>query len=181
MSPNPIIVLETKRLLMRRPVMDDLNDYYALYQDPDVRRYIPDYPRTYEDTRAEVDWFLNGHPKNPKLGLWATIYKPTGDLIGRCGLLPWTIEDHDEVEVAYLLAKAYWGQGLGTEAAQAVAAHGFNTLHLPRLISLIDPENAASQRVAEKVGMTYKRSFEDAFGLSQIFAMTNPMADGPTG
>lgn len=176
MSAKPYIVLETERLVLRRPVLGDLNDYYGFYQDPEVRRYIPDHPRTYEETRQEVEWFLNGHPRNPKLGLWATVHKESGKLIGRCGLIPWTIEGQEEVEVAYLLIREFWGLGLATEAARSIAAYGFETLHLPRLISLIEPENEASRRVAEKVGMRYERSFEDEFGLSHVFSMTNPAA-----
>ena len=61
---------------------------------------------------------MNGHHRNPDLGLWATIHKETGKFIGRCGLLPWTIEDQQEVEVAYTIARSYWGHGLATEAAQ---------------------------------------------------------------
>jgi RimJ/RimL family protein N-acetyltransferase len=57
---------------------------------------------------------MNGHPKLPELELWATIHKQTSKFIGRCGLLPWTIDGQDEVEVAFLISKLYWGQGLGT-------------------------------------------------------------------
>ena len=91
------------------------------------------------------------------MGLWATLYKPTGAFIGRCGLLPWTIEQQSEVEVAYLLDKAYWGQSLATEAAQAIVRYGFEQLQLNRLICLIDPDNQASRRVAEKIGMTLEK------------------------
>ncbi len=70
--------------------------------------------------------------------------------IGRCGLLPWTIDGQNEVKVAYLISKTYWGQGLGTEAAQAILDYGFEKLNLSRLICLVDEENLASIRVAEK-------------------------------
>ncbi len=110
--------------------MDDLDELFALYCDPDVVRYIPDAPRNYEEAREELMWHMNGHPKYPELGLWATIHKNTNTFIGRCGLLPWTFDGRDEVEVAYLISKVYWGQGLGTEAAQAVLEYGFERLKL---------------------------------------------------
>ena len=97
---------------------------------------------------------MNGHPAYPELGLWATIYKETGQFIGRCGLLPLTIDGQREVEVAYTITRDRWGQGLGSEAAQGMLEYGFKKLNLARLICLIDPENIASQRVAEKIGMT---------------------------
>ncbi len=174
MTDEPKIILETERLLLRRQTLADLDTLYAIYQDPDVVRYIPDRSEGYDAVRAEVEWHMNGWPNRPELGLWATIFKPTGAFIGRCGLLPWTIEGDDEVEVAYLLAQAYWGQGLATEAARAIAHYGFETLHLPRLVSLIDPDNTASAHVATKIGMTFEREFTDEYGLAQIYAMANP-------
>ena len=63
------------------------------------------------------------------------------------------------MEVAYLLAKKYWGQGLGTEAAQAIVDYGCEQLHL-RLICLIDPANQASIKVARKIGMTLEKEGE---------------------
>ena len=80
----------------------------------------PDAPRSREEAKEELEWHMHGHPKNPQLGLWATIHKESGKFIGRCGLLPWTIEDQYDVEVAYTIAEEYWGQGLGSEAAQAI-------------------------------------------------------------
>ena len=157
-------ILETNRLILRHQVPTDLDDLYALYCDPNVRRYIPDAPRTYEQAKEELEWFMNGHPRHPELGLWATIHKETGKFIGRCGLLPWTIEGQQEVEVAYTLAQDYWGQGLATEAAKGILQYGFEQLHLSRLICLIDPENIASQRVAEKIGMTLERKVDGIDG-----------------
>lgn len=174
MTDEPVFILETDRLILRHQRLTDLDDLYAIYQDPDVVRYIPDHPRDYEETRLELEWHMNGHPVHPELGLWATIHKPTNRFIGRCGLLPWTIEGQDEVEVAYLLEKAYWGQGLATEAATAIARYGFEVLRLPRLIALVVPENTASAHVAEKIGMVLEREVTDEFGLAQIYAMPNP-------
>ena len=135
-----------------------------------MRRYFPEGVLSAEETREELEWFLNGHPKHPELGLWATVHKPSGRFIGRCGLLPWTIEGRDEVEVAYLIDKAYWGQGLGTEAAQAVLDYGFGQLGLSRLICLIERDNVASIKVAEKIGMTFEKEGQDEKGPFLLYA-----------
>ncbi len=166
-----MMILETKRLLLRRLLADDLDSLYALYCDPEVKKYIPDAPLTCEETREELEWFLNGHPKQPQLGLWATIHKESNQFIGRCGLLPWTIDQREEVEVAYLLAKAYWGQGLGTEAAQAILNYGFEKLQLSRLICLIDRENRASIKVATKIGMTFEKEGRDEMGPFLLYSI----------
>lgn len=163
-------ILETSRLILRHQTPEDLDHLWALYGDPDVTRFIPDAPRTIEQAWEELDWHRNGHPRRPDLGLWATIHKPTGKFIGRCGLLPWTIDGQDEVEVAYLIAKAFWGQGLGTEVAQGLAEYAFEQLHLSRLICLIDAENIASIKVATHIGMTFEKESRDEMGPFLVYA-----------
>src|SRR5687767_8951567 len=153
-------ILETERLLMRRLVASDLDDLYALYRDPEIRRYFPEGTLTLDETREELAWFLNGHSDHPELGLWATIHKPTGAFIGRCGLLPWTIDGVDEVEIAYLIAKPLQRQGLGAEAARALVRHGFEALGLKRLIALIDPEHEASIKTANKARLRFWQVIE---------------------
>ncbi|HSL28325.1 MAG TPA: GNAT family N-acetyltransferase [Anaerolineales bacterium] len=165
-------ILETKRLLLRRFVTTDLDDLFTFYSDPDVIKYIPDAPRTREETRDELEWFLNGHPKHPELGLWATILKETGQLIGRCGLIPWTIDGQHEVEVAFALSRAYWGQGLATEVARALVQYAFENLRLSRLICVIEHDNQASIKVATKIGMSFERKAKDEYGPFLIYAMS---------
>lgn len=165
------MILETKRLCFRHLVPGDLEDLFALYRDPEIRRYFPEGTLTYQETKDELEWFLNGHPDHPKLGLWATILKENGQFIGRCGLLPWTLAQREEVEVAYLLAKAYWGQGLGTEAAQGIADYAVEHLHLSRLICLITPANEASVNVARNIGMTLETEMEDEQGPALVYSM----------
>lgn len=164
-------ILETKRLILRHLLPGDLDSLFALYRNPEIRRYFPEGVLTYEETKEELEWFLHGHPTHPELGLWATIHKETNQFIGRCGLLPWTIDQRPEVEVAYLLAKEYWGHGLGTEAAQAIVNYGFEKLHLSRLICLIDRENEASIRVALKIGMTFEKEGEDDKGPFLLYSI----------
>jgi ribosomal-protein-alanine N-acetyltransferase len=171
MSEAGKIILETKRLLLRRQVLQDLDALWALYGDPEISRYIPDTPRSREEAKEELEWHMNGHPRFSELGLWATFHKETGKFIGRCGLLPWTIEERQEVEVAYTIAQEYWGQGLATEAAKAILDYSFEHLHLSRLVSLIDSENVASQKVAEKMGMTFEKEAWDELGSFLIYSI----------
>lgn len=167
---TPVWILETPRLCLRRLLPEDLAPLFALYRDPEVRRYFPEGILSHEETKEELEWFLDGHPEHPKLGLWATVERTTGAFVGRCGLLPWTLEGRYEVEVAYLLDRAYWGRGLATEAARAVAEYGFGVLGLTRLVSLIGEENRASQRVAEKIGMTFERAMADDKGPFWLYS-----------
>jgi RimJ/RimL family protein N-acetyltransferase len=165
-------ILETRRLILRRLVPDDLDRLFALYSDRDVRRHFPEGILTSEETKEELEWFLHGHPDHPQLGLWATIRKETDRFIGRCGSIPWTIDDGLEIEVAYLLDKQYWKQGLGGEAAQALVRYGFEQLQLTRLIALIDPAHQASIRTAERAGLRFEREIELEGVRSSLYAIS---------
>ena len=172
-------ILETNRLLLRRLVPDDLDALSALYRDPEMRRSFPpegaaaDGTLNYEETKEELEWFLNGHPRHPELGLWATVLKENGAFIGRCGLLPWAIDGQDEVEVAYMIDKAYWRRGLGSEAARGIRDYAIQQLGLSRLICLIYPENEASIKVAESMGMTLEKESEDEYGSFLVYSLTH--------
>jgi ribosomal-protein-alanine N-acetyltransferase len=165
-------ILETERLILRKLTLDDLDALFALYRDPQIRKYFPEGTLTYAETREELEWIIDVYYGQYGFGLWATIYKATGAFIGRCGLLPWTIEERQEVEVAYLLDKAYWGQGLATEVARAIVAYGLEQLQLSRLICLPEPENQASCRVAEKAGMTLEKELELDGVMARLYSIT---------
>jgi ribosomal-protein-alanine N-acetyltransferase len=171
-------IIETERLELRPLTMDDLDALALIYRDPEVRKYFPEGTLTYEQTREELEWIIEAYYGQYGFGLWATTHKQTNEFIGRCGLLPWTIDGRSEVEVAYLLAKAYWGQGLGTEAARAILAYGFEQLHLSRLICLIDPANEASINVAVKVGMCLEREAEIDGEPTLIYSVVQPAGSG---
>ncbi len=174
-----MVILETPRLLLRHLLPGDLEDLFALYSDQEIRRYFPEGTLTYQETKDELDWFLKGHPVHPELGLWATIHKETQHFIGRCGLLPWMIEEQSEVEVAYMLTKEFWGQGLATEAAQAIVDYAFGPLQLSRLICLIDRKNKASVNVARKIGMTFEKEVKDSKGPAQLYSINKSLEFNP--
>lgn len=163
-----MVILETRRLTLRHLETGDLDALYRLYRDPQIRAHFPDGTRTFAETKEELEWFLRGHPDRPELGLWATVERRTGAFLGRCGLLPWTIDGQAEVELAYLIDKSRWGEGLATEAARGIIQHAWDELGLKRLICLIMPGNTASVAVATKVGMRFERAHRGELGLCHI-------------
>ena len=167
-----MLILQTPRLLLRRLEPDDLDALYALYRDPEIRRYFPDGTRTLDETRDELMWHAQGQgdPEHPQLGLWATVERSSGKFLGRSGLLSWQIDGRLEIELAFLIDKSRWGEGLATEAAQGIAQHARDVLGLKRLICLITHGNIASMKVAEKIGMTFEREHEDELGRCMIYA-----------
>jgi ribosomal-protein-alanine N-acetyltransferase len=153
-----MMIFQTERLLFRHLEGEDLAALYELYRDPEIRKYYPDGVRTLEETREELEWFLNGHPDHPKLGLWACLLKETGEFVGRSGLLPWEIDGELEIEIAYMIDKRFWRQGLGGEAARGLVKYAFESLSLPRVIALMDQEHEATIRTAISAGLTYVKT-----------------------
>ncbi len=151
-----MIITETPRLILRHLAEDDVDDLAKIYADPIVTKF---FGNTYTPKRTKqwVEEIVSCYQQHG-WGLWATVHKVDNKLIGRCGLAPQRVDRQPEVEIGYLLAKEYWGQGLATEAATASRDYGFEQLGLNRLISLIDPGNIASQKVATKVGLTYEKN-----------------------
>jgi len=146
-------VIETERLIFRRLTLEDADELAALYSDPEVMRFFGGV-RSRQQAVEQIEECMRMYNK---LGFsfWATIHKVDNRFIGRCGLLHQIFGDRHEYEVAYAIARAYWNQGLATEAARAIKDYAFDNFEFPRLISLIDPLNIASTRVAEKNGMRY--------------------------
>jgi ribosomal-protein-alanine N-acetyltransferase len=133
----------------------DLDALSLITSDTEVMRYLgTSGARTREKTKNTIDAILR-HWEQHGFGIWAIEHKADQRLIGWCGLQ--RLDKTPEVEVAYLLARDYWNQGLATEAASAAIEHGFNGLKLTRIVAIARPENVGSYRVMEKVGMKYER------------------------
>jgi ribosomal-protein-alanine N-acetyltransferase len=144
--------LETARLQLRHFTPEDLDDLYRIYRDSAVMQYLR--PRTLEQTRSSL-WGHIHHWDSHGFGMWAVAQKPNRALIGRCGLA--FLDGTPEVELGYVFDKPYWGRGIATEAALATLEYGFNTAQLDRIVAIAHPDNLASRRVIEKVGMVYEK------------------------
>jgi RimJ/RimL family protein N-acetyltransferase len=145
-------ILETSRLILREFSEEDVDALALVLSDPETMRF---YPAPFD--RAGVqEWIARNRRRYAEHGhgLWAMILKPSGELVGDCGLTVQSVEDANEVEIGYHVRRDLWGQGLATEAARACRDFGFARLQVERRISLIRPENLPSRRVAEKNGMT---------------------------
>jgi ribosomal-protein-alanine N-acetyltransferase len=162
--------LETPRLILRSFREEDIDRLAELMANPDFMRFsLGPYMREQTQTVLQkfLAWNQAGLPSQ-----FAVIFRGNNELIGYCGFLHWHLDGKDEIEIGYRLHPEYWGRGLATEAARAVRDHAFADLKLPRVISLIHPDNIASRRVAEKIGMKIEK--ETVFrGIPHlVFAIT---------
>ena len=168
------VIFETARLIHRPLTMDDVDALAPIYADPEIRRYFPEGTLTREQTKEEIEWIIGNYYGKHGYGLWATVLKETGALIGRCGLIPWQQTSGLETEMAYLLAKPYWGRGLAGEAAGGIIDYAFGTLGLTKLVCYVLPDNKASARVAQKAGMRFEREMVDEHGVTWVYALEKP-------
>jgi ribosomal-protein-alanine N-acetyltransferase len=111
------------------------------------------------------------HQNEHGYGLFSVIHKDDHILVGDCGLEHMELEGREEVELGYDFRSDYWGRGLAGEAARAVRDFALFTLHIPRIISLIRPENIASRKVAEKIGMMREREVLRGEHLYHVYAL----------
>ncbi len=124
------------------------------------------------------------HQDRHGYGLFSLIHKENDELIGDCGLEHMEVDGKPEVEIGYDIRSNYWNRGFATEAATAVRDFAFETLQLPRVISLIRPTNVASRRVAEKVGMTPEKEIIRSDCAYWVYALSRQqwraVSGGPT-
>ena len=146
--------IETKRLHLRSLQSSDAQALARIWSDPDVTRYMGG-PRHQQEIRQSLE--EDARAGQEDFDLWPVVEKSTGDVIGDCGLLEKEVDGQQEIELVYVFARHVWGKGYATEIASAIRDHAFQQRGLNRLISLIDPENAASARVAAKVGMRLEK------------------------
>ncbi len=149
------MIFSTERLFFRYFVLDDFDDLFRMYSDPEMREFFHDGVLNAQQTREELEWFLNGDPRDHRLGLWAVLLKSDRRFIGRAGLLGWEIDGRKEIEIAYMIDKSFWRLGYGAEVARGLVMHGFETTETSRLIALIDPEHVASKKTSQAAGLSF--------------------------
>ena len=174
------VILETDRLLLRQYVEEDAEAFFELNSDPKVLRFVPDKQLLNVEQARQI---LIDHPiadyRKHGFGRGACILKSTGQQIGFAGLK--YLEELDEVDVAYRLLPAFWGQGLATEAALASVRYGFSKLGLKRIIGLTMPENVASIRVLEKAGLHYTEEVSFWGHRFSKYALSSTLAQPASG
>jgi len=144
--------LETERLVLRLFTPDDVQAMYDLNSDPEVTRYAEAAPvRDLKEAREKLESGPLADYAKYGYGRFAIEDRETGEVIGFCGIK--YIPEIGLPEIGYRLVRSCWGRGLCTEAARACVDYARDDLKIDKLVALIIPENLASIRVAEKLGM----------------------------
>lgn len=146
--------LQTERLATRFLVPADAAIWAGFLKDEQASRFatFSGYTDPADRAKAWIDFTLARY-ENERYGLQALIEKATGEFIGQCGLILQEVDGQCEVEVGYHLFPRYWGQGYATEAARAFRDYGFENNQATSIISVINPLNEPSKKVARRNGM----------------------------
>lgn len=155
-----MIYIETNRLILRDWIHTDLELFIKLNKDKDVRRFFPDVLSKEQSISSYNN--ITKDIKENNFGLFACELKDNKQFIGFIGLhetnLPGVI-DNNFIEIGWRLDKAYWNKGLATEGALACIEYGFSKLNLSEIYSFTSKLNLPSQRVMEKINMTFVKDF----------------------
>ena len=147
-------MIQTARLVIRAPMAGDFETFWRMNNDPEVKRY------TGGVTALSREAALAQHEEscrtfdglNPAECIFSVEERSAGRCIGCCGFE--YSKRLGAVELVYGLEKSAWGRGYASEAAEAVLRYGFDTLRLDVVTAAVNPENAASERILIKLGMS---------------------------
>ncbi|WP_309073775.1 GNAT family N-acetyltransferase [Paenarthrobacter sp.] len=160
MLPRP-----TARLRFREMTHADLGEMSSMLGDPAVMMYYPA-PKTRDEAAAWIEWNQANYARYG-FGLWI-VETHDGGFVGDCGLTWQQVNGRSELEVGYHVRKDLQGRGYATEAALACLELARDVLKVGRLVAIIHPDNVASRRVAERLGM---RQLEDDLGRALVLTV----------
>lgn len=149
----PWNILETEHFILREMTVDDLDELYELYDDPDIKRFIED---LYEDRERELQFtidYINNQYRFFEYGMWIVVDKATGKLIGRAGVFD--REGQEISEIGFIFDKEYQGKGYAYEVMSAIVEYAKEELYKDRLISFTKNENIKAKNLLERLGFKY--------------------------
>jgi RimJ/RimL family protein N-acetyltransferase len=132
---------------------EDLEDMAGMLGDPDVMKFYPR-PKSREEAQSWIEWNKSNYAEHG-YGLWI-IETKTGDFVGDCGLTWQAVNGRTKLEVGYHVRAELQGRGYATEAAAACRDFARDVVEAAHLVAIIHPDNTASRRVAEKIGLEFE-------------------------
>lgn len=153
----PWDILETKHCLVRETTVEDVESFYEIYREPSITRYMDGLYADKERERAYAKDYIDKVYAFYGFGIWTVLEKQKPgeegepQIIGRAGICG--REGYDEPELGFVIAADRQGLGYATEVCRAILQYGHDELGFDKILSFVHPENAASVRVCEKIGM----------------------------
>ena len=170
-----MIVSETDRLILRQFTPDDAPDMFRIYSDPQTLKFLGGGPSTLEEVREGIENHIRSYYDVHGYGLWGTVEKETGRLIGRCGILYQEINGKKDAELAYLFDRSTWGKGFATEAANEIVRLANEKFGFKRMVAVIHPDNEGSVRVAQKCGFALETKLDEYKDFGNVLLYSRPL------
>lgn len=148
----PWDILETGRCLVRETTVADVEEFYRIYSEPSITEFMEPLYEDPEQERAYARDYIDKVYSFYGFGIWTVLEKQDGKVIGRAGIC--YREGFEEPEIGFIIAADRQGQGYATEVCRAILKYGHEELGFERILAFVQPQNAASLRVCEKLGMT---------------------------
>jgi RimJ/RimL family protein N-acetyltransferase len=143
--------INTDRLSLRWIRSDDVNDFYAIYSNPQVMRYWSTPPLAAKEEASKLISEIQRDVESERILKWGIALRPDDKLIGSVTLFHLDFT-HRRAEIGYAQGRAYWGNGYMKEALTAVINYAFTELNLHRIEADVDPRNDGSVRSLERLG-----------------------------
>ena len=150
-DPSLFPVLTTERLTLREPLLSDAADYLIVGSDYEVQKYNMPVMNEVQEAEALIEEVRTEYACKEGIS-WAVTITGSDKMLGLFGFYHWS-HHHRRAEVGYALARAYWGQGIGTEAVRAMIVFGFEQMNLHRIYAGTIADNHESVRMLEKIGL----------------------------
>lgn len=169
--------IETDRFILREFRMSDIDDLYEMDVDPEVHKYLGNNPIK---SKAEVEKYITAVIQQYKdfgIGRWIIEDKETGECVGWSGL-KYETSDIDQTmyyDLGYRLKRKHWGKGIAMETSEAAIEFGFDNLNLKKISAAAHKDNAASNKILEKLG--FKQTQEYFWGKEPCFWYDFPLKD----
>lgn len=171
---DPFPVIETKRLLLRKVLMDDADDVFVLRTNEDAMKYIKKPKLITVDDAKELIKKMN----EPDRIQWGITLPADNKIIGTIGYHK-IDKDNYRAEVGYMLHPNHWNTGIMSEAITIVIDHGFNKMQLHSIEAIINPDNDVSRKLLKKFGFIKEAYFKENFFFegkffdSEVYSLVN--------
>lgn len=158
--------METKRLMLRRPICQDIYIVKKLWKNETVRKYLGGTVSSHDIQEKIVE--IQNHWVGHKFGQRVVLKKSSLEIIGLCGLN----FSENGLELSYMFFPQFWGQGFAQEAASASIKLGFDAPKVKEIIAITQKENFSSCNLLNKIGMRHRKDFERFNAVQSFFSLS---------
>lgn len=166
-NTNEIQKLETKRLLLKKLDLYNLDSLFKIYSDPQTTTYVPrEVHKTKDETRVLLENMIETN-KDDKSFIWSILSKKYQKMIGTCGI--WKLPHNNSASIGDVIGSTYWGKGVVVEALEEIIKFCFQELDLNCIEGRCDVRNTASERVMQKLKMTYEGTLRQSVIIDGMY------------